>query len=317
MEALKDVLVFSLFFRIWSGRKKLRPEDLVVGGGLPPEQLVSLGSKKVFSPEDIKPFHEVKRRAETTCASKGVRFVKGFAIPKVRAEEVAKELKGLMKEFDEAKTSFLASYVEERERWGQQFPEYRHIIERDVLSRAQVATRLGCGFQVFSVNAPEGDVAEMAYGGTTGLQDSLSAQLFIEVAAAARDLVKRSLDGRAEVTQKFLRPLRAIKAKLECLAFLDAAVDPVIAEIDSVLGAMPRAGKIAGRDLAALRGVCALLSDPGRMRAHGGRVVAGETLADDEDEPIPVEGEDTEEPAEKPARVGAEEANEAEFSFLL
>ena len=49
--ALNDVVVVSLDVRIWSGRKKLRPEDLTASGRLPPKDLVSLGSKKIFDPE--------------------------------------------------------------------------------------------------------------------------------------------------------------------------------------------------------------------------------------------------------------------------
>ena len=66
--ALNDVIVVSLDVRIWSGRKKLRPEDLTTSGRLPPKDLVSLGSKKIFDPKALKPFAEVKRKAETRSA---------------------------------------------------------------------------------------------------------------------------------------------------------------------------------------------------------------------------------------------------------
>jgi Protein of unknown function (DUF3150) len=56
MSVLQDVVVVSLDVHIWSGRKKLRPEDLTVSGKLPPKDLVSLGSKKIFDPRALKPF---------------------------------------------------------------------------------------------------------------------------------------------------------------------------------------------------------------------------------------------------------------------
>ena len=76
--ALTDVIVVSLDVRIWSGRKKLRPEDLTTSGRLPPKDLVSLGSKKIFDPKALKPFVDVKRRAETRCQAIGVRFARSL-----------------------------------------------------------------------------------------------------------------------------------------------------------------------------------------------------------------------------------------------
>ena len=47
-----QLTLVMLDVRIWSGRKKLRPEDLHLSGGeIPPEELVSLGSKRVCDPE--------------------------------------------------------------------------------------------------------------------------------------------------------------------------------------------------------------------------------------------------------------------------
>ena len=51
------ITLVVLSVTIWSGRKKLRPEDLKLGTEIPPEDLVSLGSKRVCNPEDLKVFH--------------------------------------------------------------------------------------------------------------------------------------------------------------------------------------------------------------------------------------------------------------------
>jgi hypothetical protein len=40
---LDRLVAVNLAVRIWSGRKKLPPEDLSLGGAIPPEDLVSLG----------------------------------------------------------------------------------------------------------------------------------------------------------------------------------------------------------------------------------------------------------------------------------
>lgn len=54
-EITDQLTLVVLGIRIWSGRKKLRAEDLHLSDGeIPPEELVSLGSKRVCDPEPLK-----------------------------------------------------------------------------------------------------------------------------------------------------------------------------------------------------------------------------------------------------------------------
>jgi hypothetical protein len=299
MNILSNVIVVSLVFHIWSGRKKLRPEDLMASGAsLPPEELVSLGSKKIFDPEVLKVFYELKRKAEGICASKGVRFLKGYAVPKSEAQEVLRKLDAVLVEFDQKKTRLLAEYDDLRRRWMNQHSTYAHII-KEMMSREEVSRRIAGHYELFEVGEVSPEVAAAGAKAQANLGAGLGARLFEEVSAQARELVKRSLEGRTEVTQKFLRPLRAIRAKMMALQFVDGRVGPIIDEMDKVLAAMPKEGKITGIDLAALRGVCGLLSDPLGMRRHGELALTpslfDESEADDEEESektLPEEPED-------------------------
>ena len=277
--ALNDVIVVSLDVRIWSGRKKLKPEDLTASGRLPPKELVSLGSKKIFDPKALKPFVDVKRRAEARCTGVGVRFARAFAIPKAAAESVIAELNGLAEKFREVREAFLATYDEELARWKAQHPGYERLIEAELLPKAMVSSKFAFGYDVFAINAVDGDgelAALMEQGGAGCLTLGLAGALYDEVASESREFVRQSLAGRDAVTQKFLRPVRAIREKLAGLAFLDPAIAPLVESIDEVLAATPRKGKIDGASLAALRGVVMLLTDPARMREHGNLVLRGE-----------------------------------------
>jgi len=277
--ALNDVIVVSLDVRIWSGRKKLRPEDLTASGKLPPKELVSLGSKKIFDPKALKPFVDVKRRAEARCAGVGVRFARAFAIPKGAAKSVIAELNSLAEKFREVREAFLATFEEELARWKAQHPGYERLIEAELLPKAMVSSKFAFGYDVFAINAVDGDgelAALMEQGGAGNLTLGLAGALYEEVASESREFVRQSLAGREAVTQKFLRPVRAIREKLAGLAFLDPAIAPLVESIDEVLAATPRKGKIDGASLAALRGVVMLLTDPARMREHGTLVLRGE-----------------------------------------
>ena len=85
-ETITDrIVLVMLGISIWSGRKKLKPEDLnLLDGEIPPEELVSLGSKRVCDPEPLKPFHRLKQSAERACLRVGTRFLGADAAGGVR-----------------------------------------------------------------------------------------------------------------------------------------------------------------------------------------------------------------------------------------
>jgi Protein of unknown function (DUF3150) len=276
--ALNDVVVVSLDVRIWSGRKKLRPEDLTASGRLPPEELVSLGSKRLCDPRSLQPFLDLKHRAEARCQAIGVRFAHAFAIPRASAKLVLAELNGLAEEFRQVRAAFLAAYDEELARWKAQHPGYEHLIEAELLPKAMLRSKFAFGYDVFAINAVDGDgelAALMEHGGTGNLTRGLVGALYQEVAAESREFVRQSLAGRDQVTHKFLHPVRAIRDKLAGLAFLDPGIAPLVGSIDEVLAMVPKKGRIDGASLAALRAVVTLLTDPATMREHGRLVRAG------------------------------------------
>jgi len=279
--ALHDVIVVSLDVRVWSGRKKLRPEDLTASGRLPPKDLVSLGSKRLCSPDALQPFLHIRRRAEALCQAVGVRFARAFAIPRAAAKPLLAQLNDLAAQFGQARSAFLGTYDEEVARWKAQYPGYERLIAAEALPHAKVASRLQFGYEVFAINAVDGD-AELACllqaGGAGNLATGLAGALYQEVARESCAFVRHSLGGRDQVTQRFLRPVRAIRDKLAGLSFLDAGIVPLVESIDEVLLAIPHKGRIDGASLSALRGMVTLLTDPARMREHG-RLLAAEADA--------------------------------------
>lgn len=274
---LSDVVVVCLDVHIWSGRKKLRPEDLTASGQLPPKELVSLGSKKIFDPKALKPFRDLKREAETVCQLHGVRFAKSYAIPRANVQLVFKELGVLQTKYEGERKQFLATYDEEKTRWKEQYPGYEKLIETEFLPKSAVESRLSFGFTPFCINDVDDELSQAVTASGSGqIVIGLCGQLFLEVAMQTREFMKRSLLGRNEVTQRFLRPVRAIREKLAGLAFLDPSVTPLVDTIDSMLGQLPAKGKISGMPLQALRGVLSLMTDVSKMRQHSQLILSGD-----------------------------------------
>ena len=111
----------------------------------------------------------------------------------------------------------------------------------------------------------------------TGLGEvvaGLSGQLLCEIEADAQDAWERSYTDRVEVTQKALRPVAAIRRKLEALQYLDVRIRPLIQHIDTVLSTMPRRGIIKEPHLTAVTGLLSLLRDADAMRCFAEAALA-------------------------------------------
>ena len=59
---LDNLLALNLNVSLWSARRKMSQDDLG-GAELPPEDLASLGSKRIADPENLKVFGTLKARA--------------------------------------------------------------------------------------------------------------------------------------------------------------------------------------------------------------------------------------------------------------
>mgnify|MGYP001827910756 CR=1 FL=1 len=270
-QILDRLVAVNLDVRIWSGRKKLTAEDLALGDEVPPEDLVSLGSKRICDPERIRVFHRLKKQAERVCLTGGTRFLGGFAIPEDRAEAVAAELDALGERFRTERSAFVAGYVDAIEDWIAQHPRWQAALRRAVEPAATVESRLAFGYQLFRVVPAEsaGNLAEEV--------GSLGDTLFGEVARMAREL-DQSFIGKQALSQRALSTFRRIREKLACLAFVDYRVQPVLDSLDEWLARVPAKGPVEGTLFSEGFGLMLLVSDPGRMSDHGAGLLALQEL---------------------------------------
>jgi hypothetical protein len=264
---LDRLVAVHLDVRIWSGRKKLTAEDLSLGAEVPPEDLVSLGSKRICDPEAIRVFHRLKHQAERLCLAGGVRFLGGFAIPEERAEAVAAGLDTLGEAFVAARRAFVADYGQVIEAWIARHPEWEAAIRRAVEPATRVAGRFDFRYQLIRVApAPVSGDLEAA---VEGLGDTL----FAEVAEIARSLGE-SFVGKDALSQRALATFRRIREKLGCLAFVDYRVQPVLETVEDWLARVPRSGPVTGALFNEGFGLMLLVSDAERMGAHGAGLLA-------------------------------------------
>ncbi len=257
LTVLEEIVLFILDIRLWTGRKKLREEDLAVNGiditQLPPGTLASLGSKKIISTEALSPFQSFKREAEKLLLATGVRFLGGYAVPAEKAPEISQRLTDLQTNFQAAKATLLLEYDQKVREWiTANPPEWAPIIQASVDSVTTVDKALQFGFTPVTIQPPQTMSDSVPLEVQT---EGLYGQLCHEVRQMAKTAFDASYVGKNSVTRKALRPINAIREKLVALAFLDQQIPPLINSIDDTLNQLPLSGSIEGQYLNLLAGL--------------------------------------------------------------
>ncbi|MBC17596.1 MAG: hypothetical protein CL942_11170 [Desulfovibrio sp.] len=268
---LDNLMALNLDVNIWTARKKLTPADFG-GADLPPEELASLGSKKICNPQELRIFGTLKARAVNLLDRTGVRFLGGWAIPEDKADDIVSELTVIRDDFLAAKEQFLNRYDEAVRDWISLHPGWESLIGSSTVSADYVRSRIAFKWQLFKLLPPTDDAVHQ------GLQDEvkdLGGTLFDEVAKAATDTWKRCFEGKDKVTHKALSPLRSIHSKLSGLSFVEPRVVPVVDLLDTTFNRVPARGYIHGSALVMLQGVVSMLRDPATLVSHGQKILDG------------------------------------------
>ncbi len=278
-KVLQQVICFSLEkISLWGARRKLKLEDLNLppGVSLPPKELASLGSKKIFNPKLLSKFEALKKQAHTACYHAGIQFMGGYAIPMDKADDLAKKLDKIGVEFADAKRDFIANYADNLQKWMDEHPDWKHVIAVSSLSVEEVERRIQYDWVPVEFSMPSGgDTSSPLYKKFEKEVGGLSGQLFIEVSKLAKKFYDDTLLGRDRLLRRSLVHFEKIRAKLGGLAFLDNRVTPLISAIDETLQHVQGDGPVSGLELSAIHGLTLTLCDVQRMKSFGQAMLDG------------------------------------------
>lgn len=293
------LLAVDLRVSIWTARRKLTPQDLG-DAELPPDDLASLGSKKICDPEALRVFNTLKARAIGVLDLYGIEFMSGWAIPENRATEVHQKLADIEREFNEAKEDFMNNYSRNVQGWINQHVEWASIIENSVVSAEYVRSRIGFRSRIYSVGMPgtSGDCADILSEGFQKEVAGFGRALFDDVKRAATEAWKNSFKGQEKVSHKALSPIRKIYDKLVSFSFVDPSVLPLTEIIQAALDSLPKRGYIEGLPLIQFQGLVSLLRDSEALIDLAERRMSGLATDDILAGFIPVEMRQVEEPDE-------------------
>lgn len=259
---LDSLLALNLDISLWSARKKMLPEDLGAAE-LHPEDLASLGSKRIADPETLTVFGTLKSRAFSFLDRHGIRFMSGWAIPEDKAEMIIARLLGIKAEFMQAKDDFLKDYEQSLDAWIAKHREWSGIVKNSVVSSDYVRNRMDFRWQIYRVAPFIKDEKSTAVleAGLAEEVTNLGNTLYSEVSRAADEIWKKVYLGKTEVTHKALSPLRTLHDKLTGLSFVEPHLLPIAEIIQAALKRVTPKGNITGPDLLMLQGLVCLLKD--------------------------------------------------------
>lgn len=244
-----------------SGRKKLKREDFGEGVDLPPDVIVSLGSKKVIDPKLLNPFTQYKTKAHTLCSAVGIRFLGGYAVPADRVNDLISTLNDVKTEFYIYKNVFLQSDFDS---WIDRCEEKYRKILRDGASVdiEYMDSQIQFGFTAIHIT-PYGN--SVIQDGIAGQIKSLTDEVFDEVSGLVDGFLK-NLNQNA-FTQHTINPLRRTAEKLASLGFISDSVNKLALYMSDVLNDVPVSGKVTGRKYSDILSLLNNLRDPKRAKS--------------------------------------------------
>ena len=247
-QILDKMSVIALDCSIWSGARRLKPEDLVLGKGgqLPSDEVVSLGSKKLCKREVLKPFHRLRDQACRLCAREGVRFLGGYAVPDHYVSGLSLKLDQVQQDFNLEKQTFLTSYDQHIQEWMNAHPDFAEAIRNAVPDVQHVGQRFQFGYTTYKV------VASPQPENLNQQVDQLGNTLREEISRDAQALFEQTFRGKSKVTRKALNPILRLRDKLHGLAFVDPGISPIVQRLDAGLSQLPSNGALEGEVLTQL-----------------------------------------------------------------
>ena len=222
-----------LDFTLWSGRAKLTREDIPDADKLPPQELASLGSKRLFDPAKLRPFGALKARAHALLERNGIKFCGGYAIAEDRADGIRDQLADIWREFERTKTDFCNEYAAGCQEWMDQHPEWADILRNAMPSSHEMPSRFHFSYQMFQIHP----TAVLGGGGNdshTTIFD-MGDKALEEICTMAKTIYEDTFKDKNELKAKSFQPIERLISKIHAVSFTHPRVEAVGAMLTEAL----------------------------------------------------------------------------------
>ena len=226
-DVLAHSVIVALDVSIWSGKAKLDRQELSDADGLPPEQMATLGSKKLFNPAKLRIFNALKARATSALDAAGTKFLGGWLVPEQRFGSVRDAVDHAQGDFHKAVADFISNYQSDLDDWCRQFPEWEYNIRRAAPDTGELMRKFGFSWQAFSAAPLPADSS------LDSAVAALPAGIMADVAKDAASVLRENFpDGKDRYTIKALRAVVLLNGKIAGFGYVDCRFDDVARELE-------------------------------------------------------------------------------------
>ncbi len=239
-----------LDIKLWSGSKNLKVEDFK-NVELPPEDLVSLGSKRLHAKDTFKPIQAVRTKTLSYLEDVAVSLYSGkiWVIPEVIENIVENALQDFAKEFTQEKAQFLSRFDNDQKGWLAQNKRWSSIIAPYLETPESVEKKFSFTWRTFKMSASE------------QVADDLTGTVLYEISQISSD-VYESIRGRERATQKNLNRIERLQGKLRGLAFVQPGIVTIEQEMSRIMTKRDVGGVLEGQNLFQLIRLLIQLKNP-------------------------------------------------------
>lgn len=232
IQILDQTVLIRLDVTFWTGRAKMQVEDLPddVRGELPPNQLSTLGTKRIFDPAKLRVFNMLKGRAHGLLRRSCVSLMGGYATHINRLPDLCPVLGTIAQEFNDAVRDFALDYVQSSAEWAANFPEWSHILLNALPKAHEIAKRFSFTWQVYQIHPVQ---YASAFDGNDQADtlSNLEGSVMEEISTELKVMLRDTIGDRETATKKTYRPLQPIIDKVRALAF----IHPHLVSLEKVL----------------------------------------------------------------------------------
>lgn len=214
---MNDCVYLKLDISIWTGKARLTPEDIPDAvGDLPPEALATLGSKRIFDPQALRPFNTAKTRAFRICDQYGIRCMGGWLVDNGVLGNLTAELDKLRGEFEYGVGTFISTYEDGASNWLRQFPEWEGIIRAALPDSTAIGKKFAFRYYVLKVQTENYD----AQDATSEAPSTAAATIAAEMARIREQVFND--DRTTPVTSKTFSCLDTLADRCDNMSFVHA-----------------------------------------------------------------------------------------------
>lgn len=230
---LSNAVYISPKFNIWSGRAKLDATDIPEAARkMPPKELASAGSIKIFPPEELHQFRNFKTRVALLCQSKGLQFDNGWLVDASILPEIEQELAACHADWMAALQDFVDSYTRTALDWAASCGEWASLVQGKQPSQSEIASRFRFSWSTFRLTQAASDA--QAGNDTEESVQSIPDKALQSVIDSLKELYDNSFAKQGDPSGKAYNALRKIADRAEALGFANpdsARLAPVLRDM--------------------------------------------------------------------------------------